>query len=524
LIASSAHRLHEYDLAICRAFSYKVQTHTSDEDYQKLPFAFPCKPPLPKIDRLRSRTTFLAGFQPEQYDCCPNACVCFVGPYANLSKCPYCELQRYHPDGHARKKYTHIPIIPRLINLVGNRRIADQMQYRARFQHTPGAVNDVFDGSYYRSLRGRRVELDGRQYKHNYFDDHRDIALGLSTDGFSPFKKRSKAAWAFILFNYNLPPDLRFHMQNIMALGVIGPKKPVDSNSFLWPAIRELLRLCIGVRAFDPLSSHVFALRAFLILAFGDIPAMALLMYMKGHNGILPCRMCKISGLRVPGSRATTHYVPIHRSSHPDVSTNPHAIKVYDASNLPMRTHEEIRSQAEQVQIALTDSNANDLGKRYGIKGISILFYLPSMSFPVSFPYDFMHLIWENLIPNLILLWTGKFKGLDQGRESYEIHQAIWEAIGESTAASSSTIPSAYGASVPNIATSTSYFSAEMWSFWTTYLAPVLLRRRFQRPKYYAHFVRLVRLVNLCLQFEITAQQIEDIRRGFIEWVEDYEE
>jgi hypothetical protein len=36
------------------------------------------------------------------------------------------------------------------------------MQYRARFQHQPGVVHDIFDGSYYHSLRGHRVKLDGR--------------------------------------------------------------------------------------------------------------------------------------------------------------------------------------------------------------------------------------------------------------------------------------------------------------------------------------------------------------------------
>jgi hypothetical protein len=397
------------------------------------------------------------------------------------------------------------------------------MQYRARYQHVPGSVNDIFSGSHYLSLRQRWVELNGCQYKHKYFEDHRDIALGLSTDGFSPFKNRSKTAWAFILFNYNLPPDVRFHVENILALGVVGPKKPVDANSFLWPAIQELLRLLIGVRAFDALSSCVFALRAFLVLAFGDIPAIALLMYMKGHNGILPCRMCKIIGLRVPGSRATTHYIPIDRSSHPDTRTDPNAIKTYDASDLPLRTHKEILSQAEAVQTALSNTNARDIGKAHGVKGISILFYVPSISFPISFPYDFMHLIWENLIPNLVLLWTGKFKGLDQGKESYEISKAIWEAIGDATATSGSTIPSAYGARTPDIAKNTSYYTAEMWSFWAVYLGPILLRGRFQRPKYYAHFVRLVRLLNICLQFEITDQQIEDIQKGFVEWVKEYE-
>jgi hypothetical protein len=42
-----------------------------------------------------------------------------------------------------------------------------------------------------------------------HFSDERDIARGLSTDGFSPFKKRKKTCWPIILFNYNLPPEIQ---------------------------------------------------------------------------------------------------------------------------------------------------------------------------------------------------------------------------------------------------------------------------------------------------------------------------
>ena len=398
------------------------------------------------------------------------------------------------------------------------------MQYRARNVHSD-KITDVFDGSHYRSLRRQHVQLGGKELPHKFFEDRRDIALGLSADGFSPFEKRKVTAWAFILFNYNLPPDIRFHVENILALGVVGPKKPVDPDSFLWPAIQEFLRLLIGVRAFDALTCTIFSLRAFLILVFGDIPAIALLMRMKGHNGLLPCRMCNIVGLRVPNSRATTHYVPLNRSRHPDVRADPAAIKEYDPINLPMRTHDEIRTRAEEVQsiFKLNKTAAKDLAKFYGIKDVSILFYLPSIRFPISFPFDFMHLVWENLIPNLILLWTDSYKGLNQGTEAYTLQKAVWDEIGQATAASGSSIPSAYGVRVPNIAQDRSYYSAEMWSFWAMYLGPVLLRRRFQRTKYYAHFIRLISLLNLCLRFEITNDQVEEIRQGFAQWVQEYE-
>ncbi|KAK2459866.1 hypothetical protein APHAL10511_008119 [Amanita phalloides] len=123
-----------------------------------------------------------------------------------------------------------------------------------------------------------------------YFSDSRDIALGLSTDGVTIFKKQSKTSWPLVLFNYNLPPDTRFHKQNLIPVGVIpGPKKPSDMDSFLYPLVQELLQLEIGIRAVDTFTKKLFHLHAYLIVGLGDIPVIALLMCMKGHNAFSPC-------------------------------------------------------------------------------------------------------------------------------------------------------------------------------------------------------------------------------------------
>ncbi|KAH9009866.1 hypothetical protein EDB85DRAFT_2241680 [Lactarius pseudohatsudake] len=252
---------------------------------------------------------------------------------------------------------------------------------------------------------------------------------------------------------------------------------------------------------------------------------MSMIMRMKGHNGASPCRMCNIRGLRVPDKPGTTRYVPLDRSSHPDVRTDQSGERVekYDPYNLPLRTHNGLLAQAAEVDAATTITAADRLSKEYGIKGTPLLSSVYSLFFPHSFPYDFMHLIWENTIKNLLLHWTHDFKGLDQGNESYELSKAIWEGIGTLTASSGSTIPSAYGSRVPNIARDRYMCTADMWSFWTLYIGPVLLWRRFKNEKYYKHFILLVKLLTTCLKFEITDEEINTVRNGFVDWVEKYE-
>ena len=55
--------------------------------------------------------------------------------------------------------------------------------------------------------------------------------------------------------------------------------------------------------------------------------------------------------------------------------------------------------------------------------------------------------------------------------------------------------------------------TAETHSIWMVYLAPTLLNSWFINERYYMHFVQLVQLLTLCLKFEITQDQINDLER-----------
>lgn len=160
----------------------------------------------------------------------------------------------------------------------------------------------------------------------------------------------------------------------------------------------------------------------------------------------------------------------------------------------------------------------------YGVKGVPLLSRLSSLDLAQSCPYDFMHLIWENLIKNLILLWNDDFKGLDEGSGSYVINGSVWDAIGAGTSKSGKTIPGCYGAHPPDFRAEKQSMTTDTWSFQALYLGPVLLYHKFRDAKYYWHFVRLVELLHLCLQFELKREEVAKIREGFIDWVKDYEE
>ena len=352
-------------------------------------------------------------------------CCCFTGKYETLDHCPFpdCHEPRYDASGKPRFQFQHLPVTPRLQALFRNKDTTNLLHYRSNHISNPNKnkISDVFDGKLYQELCGQYVKAEGITYSHKYFEDPRDIALGLSLDGFPLFSKSNLSAWPIILTNLNLPPDVRTHLVHVLCFGVIpAPTAVKDTDSFLYPLYCELVKLASGISTLDLDKNELFLLRVFIILVFGDMPAIAKVMRMKGHNGFCPCRFCEISGIHHPTGKV--YYVPLWR---------PQGSDSYNPTALPKHTHQRFLEQAGEVILAATNAEEDRLSTKYGIKGIPLLSLLGSLSFPSSFPLDFMHLIFENLIPNLINHYTGNFKDLGCGSESYELSADVWSAICE---------------------------------------------------------------------------------------------
>ena len=107
---------------------------------------------------------------------------------------------------------------------------------------------------------------------------------------------------------------------------------------------------------------------------------------------------------------------------------------------------------------------------------------------------------------NLLLLWTKDFKGLDSGIETYELDPKVWAEIGYQTTKSGETIPSAYGAQVPNIAHDRSTFTADNYSF-----GEILAQSCFETSLTTENImIILLTLFSsfICLQFDLPAREL----------------
>jgi hypothetical protein len=131
-----------------------------------------------------------------------------------------------------------------------------------------------------------------------------------------------------VLQIYNLPPDVPTHLAKILCPGVIpGPRAPKDLCSFLFPFKEECILLATGVQTFHAIKQWLFLLHAYNIFPQGDIIAIEKFLNTKGHNGITPCRGCKIKAVR---GCDKTYYVPL---------ISPGGQRTCDPSNLPLRLH-----------------------------------------------------------------------------------------------------------------------------------------------------------------------------------------
>ena len=184
------------DIAICKAFAWLVRSRVSKQMFSKIPEGLSgfVKNTLPSPHVLRARARELAEVEPVRYNCCIKSCICYAGHYRHLDKCPRCNESRFsgrdsHGDPRPRRQFLYIPLIPRLLAFLKSGHMAELMQYRSARSHIPNVSSDIFDGDYYQQLRSTPITVHGKPVDPpvNYFKDDRDIALGLSTDGYGIF-------------------------------------------------------------------------------------------------------------------------------------------------------------------------------------------------------------------------------------------------------------------------------------------------------------------------------------------------
>ncbi|KAF7334036.1 hypothetical protein MVEN_02309100 [Mycena venus] len=511
--------LTEQDRDNIAAFQLKMISNMPRVAFSQMRHAFRRKLAISSHWVMIHRIAILSGIEPQWFHCCPGSCMAYTGKHAPLQQCRFCEEPRLNSSGKPRRLFCYLPLIPRLQGFFMSPKKVEQLLYRHNYKPIPGTISDVFDGEGYKQLRTRNVMVDGKELSHRYFSGKYDIALGICTDSYLLFDRRRKgpSATPILADVYSFPPEIRTHLLDLMSCGVIaGPNCPKDEHSYLVLLDDELARLAIGVPTFNCVKREIFDLHVYNLFGMGDIIAIEKMLNIKGHNSLSACRSCEMKGRRNVAGREKIYYMPLAKPSK-----DGQVHESWDPRDLPLRTDDSFQAVLNEIDDAVLLGDKKNLAKYHGIKGLPALRRVGSLDRARSYPWDCMHLFFENIIPNLVKLWSGKYKGLDTGREDYEISDEVWTKIWEETADAIKNIPSDFCRS---LAGGPGKFTAEAWCFWFVYMAPGLLKGRFSDRKYHIHCCELAEIIKTILSFTYTHAVIDTLEERIVQWVETYEE
>ncbi|XP_056699485.1 uncharacterized protein [Spinacia oleracea] len=142
---------------------------------------------------------------------------------------------------------------------------------------------------------GKAWEDFDSSYPH-FAKEHRNVRLGLASDGFNPFRTMSisHSTWPVVLVNYNLPPWMFMKPEYFMlSLLIPGPDSPGNNiDIYLQPLIEELKELwSVGLETYDKFRNETFQLHACLMWTISDFPGYSMLSGWK-TKGKYACPIC----------------------------------------------------------------------------------------------------------------------------------------------------------------------------------------------------------------------------------------
>ncbi|XP_045831553.1 uncharacterized protein LOC123922941 [Trifolium pratense] len=233
------------------------------------------------------------GLDYTKIDACPNDCMLYLrDDEKELQACKYCGTSRWNPmkkKKQAAKVLRYFPLKPRLQRLFMCSKTAEHMKWHASDTNKDGLIRHPRDGEAWKTFNLKHPE---------FASDHRNVRLGLASDGFNPFGTMSSrySIWPVFLIPYNIPPWMCMkHTSFILSMIIPGEKAPGNHiDVYLQPLVNELKELWNdGVETFDASMNERFRMRAALIWTISDFPGLANLSGWNTHTGFA-CPTCNI--------------------------------------------------------------------------------------------------------------------------------------------------------------------------------------------------------------------------------------
>ena len=488
--------------------------------------------PILSVHMARKLATDITGLHAVQVDMCPNSCIAYTGSYKDLDNCPFqrernriCGLPRYSavtkPTAHPKPcaQMVVLPIMATIRALFANASTSQQLRYRDKcLQQALKCLGQAATG-------GQAMYSDfanGAVHMHHYtnlnlFQDTRDIAFALSTDGAQLTMKKQSDTWMLLLVLLNLPPEVRYKSGNtIIAFATPGPKAPGDIESFLYPLFQEAAQASEGIWVWDALESSYFVHRAHICMGLGDMLGSAKLSGMAGHTALYGDRFTMVQGAR-SSTKGGSRY--IYYPTHPPGNNryNPTRPKEYDLDDLPMRTEEQYWKTITALASARNQSTRSSIVKNSGISRLPLCAASKAFLHPTFFPMDPFHIFFVNNVALFWDLWTihsDKNEHIHVGKEKIA-------HLGELVASAMITLPPAFCGPIrdPNLKRQSQYKAYEWMALLHWYIVPIGIELGFP-PAILQNFASYAQIVEYAMAIQPKSHEdihtLHDMIKDFI--------
>lgn len=228
--------------------------------------------------------------QPIIFHACPNDCIVFRGDYIALDTCTVCGASRYDDTGSPAKRFTYLPVGPRLVRLFGTPNLAKIVQAHG-LNNSSEIMYDIHDSPTWKMA----YSSDGE-----FASECRSISFAFNTDGVNPYSQNrvTYSMWPIILTVLNLPRNIRYDFGNFWLVGTIpgnGTKEPKSLDPYLSILVDELLSIT-NKEVFDAYVCAPFKMKVDILLYILDYPAIGKVFNVMGANAYQACAWCEIEG------------------------------------------------------------------------------------------------------------------------------------------------------------------------------------------------------------------------------------
>ena len=401
--------------------------------------------------------------------CRPRGCMSFSIRDDTTTACPHCGAKRYKRPSVPARVMPYWPLTPWLRMMledpVLSRAMRDYMAYARQCAAEPVSVyRDWFDGATFRKLcRDKVIISDG------------NIVLSVLLDGFDSWRQSGCNGCPVLITILSLPPSMRSKILCMLPVRVTpGPREPVNLDSFLELLMEELKTLAAGVVGVNVHGMEdTFTLRAFCLQVTTDMQAGHKITHMTGQGGYTPIRNLLFNGVR--GGK-TYYYPPIH----PTMGDQLFSLTFPEGD---LRTSDGVQADADAVEsmraAGRPATHVAALVRLTGVTGYSPLLSpgpttraaLPSLSYlwelgpAAAAPYDPMHLLFCNVLPNLWTILCGKLEAEKGVTEELVLPASLRKLMGEEYATAARTVPARQARAMRDIDRRSGSFKAVDWLF-----------------------------------------------------------